>query len=151
MEIERMLPENTLENNNSYNLYSRFRKGSDLFKTGFTGTNVMDLHLIYIKKRNCKCKLDIEKEILDTEKEIFDNTLDAHDLHIDPSTIETHKDLYKQEYFEWKKFLEKPEIMIKKDEQLNIKIIDDNLRDPCCRRDRKFPLKNLLKDKDFPS
>ncbi|XP_044584900.1 glycerate kinase [Cotesia glomerata] len=44
--------DSVLENNDSYNFYSRFNKGCDLVKTGLTGTNVMDLHFIYIKKKN---------------------------------------------------------------------------------------------------
>ncbi|XP_017765136.1 PREDICTED: glycerate kinase [Eufriesea mexicana] len=144
MEVEHMLPENTLKENNTYNLYSRFKKGSDLFKTGFTGTNVMDLHFIYIKKRKCDCKIDFGKEI-------FENTLDMHDLHIDPSTIERYKSSFEREHFDWDTFLPRLSLMIdEKVDQLNIKIIDDNLTDPCCRKERKFPLKNLLKGKDLP-
>ncbi|KOC60116.1 Glycerate kinase [Habropoda laboriosa] len=144
MEVERMLPENSLKENDTYNLYSRFKKGADLFKTGFTGTNVMDLHFIYIKKRNCDCKIDFEKEV-------FENPLDMHDLYIDPSTIEKYRNLYKRDLFKWDKFLYRPSLLVKeKDDRLNIKIIDDNLADPCCRRDRKFPPKNLLKDKELP-
>ncbi|XP_050578517.1 glycerate kinase-like [Bombus affinis] len=144
MEVERMLPENTLNENDSYNLYSRFKRGTDLFKTGFTGTNVMDLHFIYIKKRKCDCKIDFGKEF-------FQNTLDVHDLHIDTSTIERYKNLYKREPFHWDKFLSRPSAVAdEKIDQLNIKIIDANLTDPCCRKDRKFPLKNLLEDKDLP-
>ncbi|XP_043507157.1 glycerate kinase-like isoform X1 [Frieseomelitta varia] len=144
MEVERMLPENTLKENDTYNFYSRFKKGSDLFKTGFTGTNVMDLHFIYIKKRKCGCKIDFGKEA-------FENDLDMHNLHIDPSTIEKYKNLYKREPFDWHKFLRKPSVAVdEKADQLNIKIIDDNLTDPCCRRDRKFPHTDLLKGKDLP-
>ena len=144
MEVERMLPENTLKENETYNFYSRFKKGSDLFKTGFTGTNVMDLHFIYIKKRKCGCKIDFGKEV-------FENDLDMHDLQIDPSTIEKYKNLYKQEPFDFRKFLLKPLVAVdEKADQLNIKMTDDNLTDPCCRRDRKFPLTNLLKGKDLP-
>lgn len=40
-----------LMNNDAYHFYSNFEDGGDLLKTGFTGTNVMDLHLIYIKKK----------------------------------------------------------------------------------------------------
>ncbi|CAD1477396.1 unnamed protein product [Heterotrigona itama] len=145
MEVERMLPENTLKENDTYNFYSRFKKGSDLFKTGFTGTNVMDLHFIYIKKRKCGCKIDFGKEA-------FENDLDMHDLHIDPSTIEKYKNLYKREPFDWHKFLLKPSVAVdEKADQLNIKITDDNLTDPCCRRDRKFPLTNLLKASSIKS
>ncbi|CAK9803628.1 Glycerate kinase [Anthophora plagiata] len=144
MEVERMLPENALKENDAYNLLSRFKKGADLFKTGLTGTNVMDLHFIFIKKRNCDCKINFEKEVLE-------NPLDMHDLYIDPSTIEKYKDLYKRDLFKWDSFLQRPSHLVKeKDDRLNIKIIDDNLADPCCRRDRKFPPRNLLKDKVLP-
>lgn len=144
MEVENMLPENALKENDTYNLYSRFKKGSDLFKTGFTGTNVMDLHFIYIKKRKCDCKIDFGKEV-------FENTLDMHDLHIDPSTIEKYKTLFEREQFDWDIFLPRVSLTVdKKIDQLNIRIIDDNLADPCCRKDRKFPVKNVLKGKDLP-
>ncbi|XP_076763864.1 glycerate kinase [Xylocopa sonorina] len=144
MEVERMLPENALKENDTYNLYSRFKKGLDLFKTGFTGTNVMDLHFIYIKKRKCDCKID-------SEKELSENELDTHDLHIDPSTVEKYKKGREQVPFQWDSFLIKtPSLVDEKADQLNIKIIDDNLADPCCRKDRKFPTTNLFKDKDFP-
>ncbi|CAL7936124.1 unnamed protein product [Xylocopa violacea] len=144
MEVERMLPENALKENDTYNLYSRFKKGLDLFKTGFTGTNVMDLHFIYIKKRKCDCKID-------TGKELSENELDIHDLHIDPLTVEKYKKVRKQVPFRWDSFLIKTSRLVdEKADQLNIKIIDDNLADPCCRKDRKFPTTNLLKGKDFP-
>ncbi|XP_003702117.2 glycerate kinase [Megachile rotundata] len=144
LEVERMLPENTLKENDSYNLYSRFKKGADLFKTGFTGTNVMDLHFIYIKQRKCECKLDFEKEI-------SENVLDMHDLHIDPSTIEKYNALHQLHPFKWEKRLYRLSPTVKdKAEQLNLKIIDDNLLQPCCRRDRKFPLTDVLKEKKVP-
>ncbi|XP_001608135.2 glycerate kinase isoform X1 [Nasonia vitripennis] len=54
-QIEEMLPEHILKRNDSYNFYLAFENGKDLVKTGLTGTNVMDLHFIYIKKRNCEC------------------------------------------------------------------------------------------------
>ncbi|XP_034943257.1 glycerate kinase [Chelonus insularis] len=60
--VESVSLENVLKNNDSYSFYSWFKEGDDLLKTGFTGTNVMDLHLIYIKKRQCKCLNEIEKE-----------------------------------------------------------------------------------------
>ncbi|XP_026673163.1 glycerate kinase-like isoform X2 [Ceratina calcarata] len=144
MEVERILPENTLNNNDSYNLYSRFKKGIDLFKPGLTGTNVMDLHLIHVRKRKCECKADFGKEVAE-------NALDSHDLSIDPSTLEKYRDRHRWEPFKFEKHEVRPSVLAKeKAEQLNIKIIDDNLMDPCCRKDRKFPLKNLLKGKDLP-
>ncbi|XP_076658965.1 glycerate kinase [Halictus rubicundus] len=144
LEIERFLPENALEDNDSYNLYSRFKKGSDLFKTGFTGTNVMDLHFIYIKKRKCDCKLDLDKEIAES-------ALENHDLHIDSSTIGRYRRMNIFRPFDWGSYLgaSVPEA-VEKIERPHIKIIDDNLDQPCCRKDRKFPLKNLLKNKDLP-
>ncbi|XP_043261688.1 glycerate kinase-like [Colletes gigas] len=141
MEVERMLPENALDDNDTYNLYSRFKKGSDILKTGFTGTNVMDLHFIYIKKRKCDCKINF------LEKEIFENSLDNHDLYIDPSTIERYRRMRERMTFDWDDYLARPSHIVKdKVEQLNIKIIDDNLAEPCCRRDRKFSLTNHLQD-----
>lgn len=41
-----------LMNNDAYNFYTNFENGQDLLKTGLTGTNVMDLHLVYIKRQN---------------------------------------------------------------------------------------------------
>ncbi|XP_015440402.1 PREDICTED: glycerate kinase-like [Dufourea novaeangliae] len=145
MEVERMLPKNTLNDNDTYNLYSRFKKGSDLFKTGFTGTNVMDLHFIYIKKRKCDCRIDF------LGKEITENVLDDHDIHIDALTIEKYKRMHMPLLFDWGSYL-RGSLFIATDEadHLNIKIIDDNLSEPCCRRNRKFPEKNLLKDKNLP-
>ncbi|XP_076280370.1 glycerate kinase isoform X2 [Lasioglossum baleicum] len=144
LEIERMLPENALKDNNSYNLYSRFKNGSDLFKTGFTGTNVMDLHFIYIKKRKCDCKLDLDKGITE-------NALDNHDLHVDPATIRKFRRMHVFSPFDWGSYLRGslPDVADQV-EHPKIKIIDDNLNQPCCRRDRKFPQKNLLKNKDLP-
>ncbi|KAG7189617.1 hypothetical protein KM043_017299 [Ampulex compressa] len=135
MEVERMLPENTLANNDTYNFYTRFKRGSDIIKTGFTGTNVMDLHFIYIKKRNCDCKVDYKKEYEQVDP------VNIHDLHIDPSTMEKYKVMNEPLSFNKDLFLRKPEIPIdsKEKECLNIRIIDDNLADPCCRKERKFP------------
>ncbi|XP_070515630.1 glycerate kinase [Cardiocondyla obscurior] len=86
IEIERMLPDNVLKESDTYNFYSRFKKGADLVKTGNTGTNVMDLHFIYIKKRPCEC--DIGSSDKPTYEE---DILDVHDLHIDASTVEKYK------------------------------------------------------------
>ncbi|KAK0167805.1 hypothetical protein PV327_001665 [Microctonus hyperodae] len=69
--IEGMIPENVLRNNDSYTFYSRFNNGSDLLKTGITGTNVMDLHLIYIKKFDCTCRHDIDKNETISEDNFF--------------------------------------------------------------------------------
>lgn len=72
-------------------------------------------------------------------------------MHIDPSTVERYKQMRKQVPFQWDSFLIKPSSLVdEKADQLDIKIIDDNLADPCCRKDRKFPTTNLLKDKDLP-
>ncbi|XP_034175857.2 glycerate kinase [Osmia lignaria lignaria] len=144
LEIERMLPQNALKENDSYNLYSRFKKGADLLKTGFTGTNVMDLHFIYIKQRKCECKIDFEKEI-------SENDLNMHDLYIDPSTIEKYKRMRELGMFKWQKgFYRSSRVSKDEAEQLNLRIIDDNLLDPCCRKERKFPIANVLKDKKVP-
>nr|XP_022913512.1 glycerate kinase [Onthophagus taurus] len=43
-------PTQFLPNNDSYNFYSQFDNGTHLIKTGHTGTNVMDIHLIIIQK-----------------------------------------------------------------------------------------------------
>lgn len=133
MEVERMLPENTLKENDTYNFYSRFKKGADLLKTGYTGTNVMDLHFIYIKKKPCRCEIDISDKPICEE-----NILDVHDLHIDASTIERYKASLQ---FDKDKFLQTPfPIMIstledvKEQKSLNIKIIDENFTDLCCNK-----------------
>ncbi|KAK2583816.1 hypothetical protein KPH14_009714 [Odynerus spinipes] len=133
MEVERMLPENALNENDSYNFFSRFKKGKDLVKTGFTGTNVMDLHFIYIKKRNCTC------EIYPKEGDLTEISLDDHDLHIDPETIRRHRSLRMHALF--KKDIPVDKTLVHKVgvDQLNIKIIDENLRDPCCNKQRKSP------------
>ncbi|XP_067010001.2 glycerate kinase [Anabrus simplex] len=47
---EAISPRKFLENNGSYDFYSKFRNGEDLVKIGHTGTNVMDLHFIVIQK-----------------------------------------------------------------------------------------------------
>lgn len=131
MEVERMIPENALTENDSYNFFSRFMKGENLIKTGFTGTNVMDLHFIYIKKRDCSCELNPK------EKDLTVTSLDDHELHIDPATIERHKSLRKRAFL--KDDISDKSITDKIDiEKLNIKIIDENLRDPCCNKQRKF-------------
>lgn len=105
MEVERMLPENVLKENDSYNFYSRFKKGADLIKTGITGTNVMDLHFIYIKKRPCKCEID------SSDKPIYkEDILDVHDLHIDTLTIEKYKATRAPLKFDKDKLIETPSL-----------------------------------------
>ncbi|XP_039310706.1 glycerate kinase [Solenopsis invicta] len=127
MEAERMLPENVLKENDTYNFYSRFKKGADLIKTGKTGTNVMDLHFIYIKKRQCKCEID------SSDKPIYEDILDVHDLHIDASTIEKYKTTRASLKFDKDRLLQIPSIEAKEEKKsfLNIKIIDENFRDSC--------------------
>lgn len=130
MEVERMLPENTLKENDTYNFYSRFKKGTDLIKTGITGTNVMDLHFIYIKQRSCRCEIDF------SDKSTYEeDILDTHDLHIDASTIEKYKAIHAS--LKLDKLLEPPTI---KEEKpfLNVKIIDENFTDPCCNIKHKL-------------
>lgn len=132
MEVERMLPENVLKENDSYNFYSRFKKGADLIKTGITGTNVMDLHFIYIKKRPCKCEID------SSDKPIYkEDILDVHDLHIDTSTIEKYKTTRAPLKFDKDRFLQTPSLTAETKKEkpfLNIKIIDENFTDPCCNK-----------------
>lgn len=134
MEVERMLPENILKENDTYNFYSRFKKGADLIKTGITGTNVMDLHFIYIKQRSCRCELDF------SDKSTYEeDILDIHDLHIDISTIEKYKAIYAPLKLDKDKLLQPPFLTTKeKEPSLNIKIIDENFTDPCCNKMRKL-------------
>ena len=68
--IENTLPENILKQNDSYHFFSRFEHGKNLVKTGLTGTNVMDLHFIYIKQRDCKCDI---QELLKSNDELTEN------------------------------------------------------------------------------
>lgn len=133
IEVERMLPENTLKENDTYNFYSRFKKGADLIKTGITGTNVMDLHVIYIKQRSCRCEIDF------SDKSYEEDILDIHDLHIDESTIEKYKAIQASLKFNKDKFLQ-PSFLTteEKEPPLNIKIIDENFKDPCCNKNRKL-------------
>lgn len=134
MEVERMLPENILKENDTYNFYSRFKKGADLIKTGITGTNVMDLHFIYIKQRSCRCEIDFSDKPTYAE-----DILDIHDLHIDISTIEKYKAIYAPLKFDKDKLLQPPFLITKeKKPSLNIKIIDENFKDPCCNKMRKL-------------
>lgn len=44
-------PSEFIENNDSYKFYSLLNNGEDLLKTGHTGTNVMDLHVLIIKPK----------------------------------------------------------------------------------------------------
>ncbi|KMQ93344.1 glycerate kinase-like protein [Lasius niger] len=134
MEVERMLPENILKENDTYNFYSRFKKGADLIKTGITGTNVMDLHFIYIKQRSCRCDLDFSDNSTYEE-----DILDTHNLHIDISTIEKYKAIYAPLKLDKDKLLQPPFLTTKeKEPSLNIKIIDENFTDPCCNKMRKL-------------
>ncbi|XP_018346590.1 PREDICTED: LOW QUALITY PROTEIN: glycerate kinase [Trachymyrmex septentrionalis] len=124
MEVERMLPENVLQENDTYNFYSRFKKGADLVKTGKTGTNVMDLHFIYIKKRSCKCEID------SFDKPTYEeDILDVHDLHIDALTIEKYKAACAPLTFDKDEFLQTPPLTTEiKAEKPFLKIIDKNYR-----------------------
>ncbi|XP_066590274.1 glycerate kinase [Prorops nasuta] len=132
MEAENLLPENALQNNNTYNFYSRFKKGEDLFKTGYTDTNVMDLHFISIKKRNCPCSFDMNIEA---------PMMDEHDLSISNDTINRYEGQEIHVKLERGRE-ERRTTMMKKDkpdDRLNITIIDDNFAEPCCSKKRKFP------------
>ena len=42
-------PEVFLDANDSYNLWSQFAQSRDLIVTGLTGTNVMDIQLLFVK------------------------------------------------------------------------------------------------------
>jgi len=134
MEIERMLPENALKENDTYNFYSRFKKGADLIKTGLTGTNVMDLHFIYIKKRWCKCEIELSDESVC--KEDISDILNVHDLHIDESTIEKYKTLLASLKYDKDRFLVPlmPTEIKEEKSYPDIKIIDENFTDPCCKK-----------------
>lgn len=130
MEADRMLLENTLQNNDTYNFYSRFKRGADLLKTGLTGTNVMDLHFIYIRKNPCDGSLVMQDKVTQCE-----HIFDVHDLRVDATTIAKYKAMYP---------LVKPDrdedLTAKAKERkppLNIKIIDENFTDPCCNSKRK--------------
>lgn len=113
-EIEHLIPENVLKENDTYNFYSRFKKGEDLIKTGFTGTNVMDLHLIYIRKRQCECSINFENE---SKSDPFDE----HDLH---SRLEVNES-------------KKEESIVEELELMNIKIVDNHFESTCCTRKGK--------------
>lgn len=65
-QVERMYPINVLERNDSYCFFKKFERGENLVKTGLTGTNVMDLHFIYIRVRACCRRLE-EKDSDDAE------------------------------------------------------------------------------------
>ncbi|KYN13417.1 Glycerate kinase, partial [Trachymyrmex cornetzi] len=128
MEVERMLPENVLQENDTYNFYSRFKKGADLVKTGKTGTNVMDLHFIYIKKRPCKCEID------SSDKPTYEeDILDVHDLHIDALTIEKYKAACAPLKFDKDEFLQTPPLTTEAEKPF-LKIIDENFTDTCTKK-----------------
>ncbi|XP_012254338.2 glycerate kinase [Athalia rosae] len=115
--IEKILPENVLDNNDAYNFYSRFKKGKDLLKTGLTGTNVMDLHIISITKRGCACRVDFE---IDSK---CPDSLDEHNLDVDSVAIKTQQ----TETYD----------ISQESKLLNLKVLDDTLEDSCCNRARK--------------
>ncbi|XP_011867881.1 PREDICTED: glycerate kinase-like [Vollenhovia emeryi] len=135
MEVERMLPENVLKESDTYNFYSRFRKGADLVKTGSTGTNVMDLHFIYIKKRPCKCEID------SSDKPTYEeDILDVHNLHIDAMTIEKYEAARAPSKLDKDALLQTSPLITEAKEKkpfFNIKIIDENFTDPCCNKKHK--------------
>lgn len=45
---ENINPTQFLSNNDSYSFYSVFNSGHNLIRTGHTGTNVMDIHLLIV-------------------------------------------------------------------------------------------------------
>lgn len=115
--LEKLIPENVIENNDSYNFYSRFKKGKDLLKTGLTGTNVMDLHIISIKKVDCGCKMNFD---MDTR---CPDPLEEHYLELDPSELVNR--------------VVESESVTKVEELLNVKILDDTLAKSCCKTRRE--------------
>ncbi|XP_032668854.1 glycerate kinase [Odontomachus brunneus] len=130
MEAERMLLQNTLLNNDTYNFYSRFKRGVDLLKTGLTGTNVMDLHFIYIRKKSCHGTFAIDSKVIQCE-----HIFDVHNLRADTTTVEK----YKLMRVAAKRDEDEDLIANTKEEKppLNIKIVDENLTDPCCNKKRE--------------
>lgn len=72
-QINKMELKNVLNDNDSYSFYSRFGKGQDLVKCGITGTNVMDLHFVYVQRKQCCCNDDN----VETKSNVFFN----HDLY----------------------------------------------------------------------
>lgn len=127
LEAERMLFQNTLSNNDTYNFYSRFKRGADLLKTGLTGTNVMDLHFIYIRKKPCHGTSSIHSKVKQC-KHIFD----VHNLHPDASTIEK----YKRKYALAKHYKDLTTKEKEEEPLLNIKIVDKNVTGLCCNKKR---------------
>lgn len=130
MEAKHMLLQNTLSNNDTYNFYSRFKRGADLLKTGLTGTNVMDLHFIYIRKKPCYGTSTIDSKITQCE-----HIFDVHNLRADTTTIEKYKLMYAAA-----KRDEDEDLTAKAKEgepPLTIKIVDENLTDPCCNKKRE--------------
>lgn len=89
-QLDDMLPENVLKRNDSYTFYSRFDNGKNLVTTGLTGTNVMDLHFIYIKRKNCECNI----QALVTNEELVksdDKSLDECDFLFDQPVDENEQ------------------------------------------------------------
>ena len=43
-------PQAHLDNNDSYRFFSKLSEGQHFIRTGLTGTNVMDVHILCIKK-----------------------------------------------------------------------------------------------------
>ncbi|XP_057332713.1 glycerate kinase [Microplitis mediator] len=74
-ELQNIDINNVLQNNDSYNFYSRFLKGSNLVKTGLTGTNVMDLHFFYIRRKSLNYSINDEFVVSLNEHDFFLNSL----------------------------------------------------------------------------
>ncbi|XP_046749809.1 glycerate kinase isoform X2 [Diprion similis] len=116
--LEKLIPENVIKDNDSYNFYSNFKKGKDLLKTGLTGTNVMDLHIICITKQECGCRLDFE-----TESKC-------------PDPFEEHN----LEFLLGADEFERCEIVANCEQDtklLNLKVLDSNLTESCCTKRNK--------------
>ncbi|KAJ8932916.1 hypothetical protein NQ318_019302 [Aromia moschata] len=58
---EEVLAEEYFKNNDSYGFYEKYDNGSHLIKTGHTGTNVMDIHLLTIAPRMQQLRQTIGK------------------------------------------------------------------------------------------
>ena len=58
--VQNLSPVTLLENNDSYTYFSLLNGGRHLIKTGLTGTNVMDIHLLFLMDTSKICSCDHE-------------------------------------------------------------------------------------------